>query len=188
MKRGMCGDNLFWTLDDDGTLTIDGTGVMYNFTDKLQTPWHEFKLSAIKKVVINDGATSIGDEAFSRCYGLTSVEIPASVYSIGNKAFFACFDLAAVNVPSGVMKINNQTFQRCTSLTSFKIPSHVRAIGYWAFEGCSGLTEIKIPAAVTSIGWQSFDGCINLEKIFYKAGRGFEEDLSVGNPAQLIPY
>lgn len=31
MTRGTCGKNLTWTLDDNGTLTISGTGDMKDY-------------------------------------------------------------------------------------------------------------------------------------------------------------
>ena len=63
---GVCGDNLTWTLDDEGTLTISGTGEMYDFTayyigSSSNAPWHD---RLVKKVVISDGVASIGINAF----------------------------------------------------------------------------------------------------------------------------
>ena len=62
---GTCGDNLTWTLDDAGKLTISGTGPMYNYMS-LNAPWYSNR-SSIKSVVFGNGVTSIGDWAFSSC-------------------------------------------------------------------------------------------------------------------------
>ena len=86
VESGECGaqgDNVKWTLDSDGTLTISGTGEMgdYNYLDSIPSiPWYNNR-SRIKTVIINDGVTSIGDFAFYECSKLTSVNIP--------KRFFA---------------------------------------------------------------------------------------------------
>ena len=85
---GKCGDNLSWTLDDSGTLTISGTGEMKNWGYG-GTPWDDYN-SFIKKAIINYGVTSIGNYAFYYCESLTSVSIPNSVTSIGNYAFSGC--------------------------------------------------------------------------------------------------
>ena len=81
-KSGKCGDNLWWTLGDDGTLTISGTGNMIDYTDDNYAPWFRWS-PEITSVIINEGVTSIGNYAFSNCSGLTSVTIPDSVTSIG---------------------------------------------------------------------------------------------------------
>ena len=86
--------------------------------------------------------TSIGDDAFSMCYGLTSVTIPDSVTSIGDRAFSTCSDLTSVVIPDSVTSIGNSAFSSCSGLTSVVIPDSVTSIGDYAFSWCSGLTSI----------------------------------------------
>ena len=83
-ESGTCGDNLTWTLDDNGTLTISGQGEMYDYYFYHENTWWNRE---IKEVAINNGVTSIGSYAFSSCTGLTSVTIPDSVTSIGDLRF-----------------------------------------------------------------------------------------------------
>ena len=111
--------------------------------------------------------TSIGYEAFSWCYSLTSIEIPSSVTSIGECAFELCYSLTSVVIPSSVTSIGSSAFYNCSSLTSIEIPSSVTSIGDSAFRDCSSLTSIVIPNSVTSIGEYAFSGCNNLTTVTF---------------------
>ena len=71
--------DLTWTLDADGTMTISGSGAM--------TDSPAGGNSNVKKVVIENGVTSIESSAFSGCSSLTDITIPESVTSIGAYAF-----------------------------------------------------------------------------------------------------
>ena len=73
---------------------------------------------ALKKFVIPDGVTSIGDDAFRDCDSLTSVTIPDSVTSIGNRAFSGCISLESVTIPDSVTSIGSNAFNKCYSLAS----------------------------------------------------------------------
>ena len=108
--------------------------------------------------------TSIGNEAFSWCSGLTSVTIPCSVTSIGGSAFWGCRGLTSVTIPDGVTSIGERAFYECSGLTSVIIPGSVTSIGEWAFGGCSGLTSVTLPNSVTSIGDYAFYDC-DLESV-----------------------
>ncbi len=109
--------------------------------------------------------TTIGERAFSECYGLTSVTIPNSVTSIGDKAFFNCGSLTSVTIPSSVTTISNSTFSGCIGLTSVTIPSSVTTIGNSAFDSCRSLTSVTIPSLVTSIGEYTFCDCRSLTSV-----------------------
>ena len=158
-------DNLTWTLTADGTMTISGTGAMKDyFHDSPATQ----KKDIVKKVVIEEGVTSIGDYALFGYSSLTSIEIPESVTSIGIYAFCDCSSLTDITIPGSVTSIGDSTFSNCTGLTSIEIPSGVTSIGDHTFYGCSSLTSVTIPSSVTSIGSGVFDRCnkltVNLEE------------------------
>ena len=163
---GTCGDNLTWTLDGDGTLTISGTGKMWDsdYYNDYDVPWADF-LASIEKVVISKGVTSIGNEAFKWCERLTNVTIPDSITSIGNSAFYDCSSLTSVTIPDSVTSIGEWAFYDCCSLTSVKIPDSVTSIGGAAFWGCSSLTSVTIGNSVTSIGEWAFSDCSSLTSV-----------------------
>ena len=156
-------DNLTWKLYEDGTLNISGTGAMKDY-DSDDSPATQ-KKDSVKKVVIEDDVTSIGNYAFSGCSSLTDITLPSSVTSIKSCAFYKCSQLASIEIPSSVTSIGNSAFRNCTGLTSITIPESVTSIGDSAFRNCTGLTSITISDRVTSIGNYVFWGCSNLTSI-----------------------
>ena len=113
---GSCGENVTWTLTADGTLTISGTGAMTDYTYDSRSPWYSCR-TYIKRVVMQQGVTSIGDHAFWDCSGLTSVTIPDGVTSIGGGAFWDCAALTSVTIPGSVTNVGQDAFYNCSSLT-----------------------------------------------------------------------
>ena len=157
-------DNLTWKLYEDGTLNISGTGAMKDY-DYNNNPSPAYNNSNVKKVVIEDSVTSIGDSAFRNCSSLTSITIPDSVTSIGDFTFYGCWDLTSITIPDSVTSIGSSAFYDCGSLTSITIPDSVTSIGNYAFKNCSSLTSITIPDGVTYIGYDMFAGCKSLTSI-----------------------
>ena len=119
----------------------------------------------LTSIEIPEGSTSIGDYAFSNCTGLISITIPASVESIGDYALYGCSGLTSIEIPASVKSIGDYAFSRCTGLTSIEFPESLESIGGSAFLGCTGLTSIKIPASVESIGQEAFIECTAIESI-----------------------
>ena len=178
--------NLTWKLDADGTLTISGTGAMKNYDSKKnRNP--VYNNSNVKKVVIEDGVTSIGNYAFTYCVSLTSITIPDSVTSIGYYAFFYCTSLTSITISDSVTSIGNYAFFYCRSLTSITIPDSVTSIGNDAFSNCRSLTSITIPDSVTSIGAMAFHSCTNLQTISLSCKSSLKKS-DFGDQANLVSY
>ena len=158
VDSGKCGDNVTWSLDDQGTMTISGTGAM------TRSLWFISK-AEVKKIIIEDGVTSIGDHGFSGFYELTSVSIPSSVTTIGKYAFDWCSKLKNIVIPSGVTGIGNGAFYWCSGLTSVTIPTSVTSIGEYAFFCCESLTKVTIPMGVSTIEKSMFCGCYKMTSV-----------------------
>ena len=124
----------------------------------------------LTSITISNSVTSIGGWAFNGCSSLTSITIPNSVTSIGSCAFSYCTSLTSITIPNGVTSVGNQTFEGCSKLTSITIPNSVTSIGYCAFMGCSSITSITIPNSVTSIGSEAFSYCSSLTSITIGSG------------------
>ena len=166
-----------WELSVDGTLTISGTG-------DIKTKPGNFQRNEIKKIIIENGVTSIGEYAFTICYNLTSVTIPNSVTSIGISAFENCSGLTSITIPNSVTSIGSSAFKgtkwydnqpdgvvyagkvlyaykgTMPSNTKINIKEGTTGITGNAFRYCSGLTSVTIPNSVTSIEKGAFNGCI----------------------------
>ena len=140
---GTCGENLTWELTEDGTLTISGTGDMYDYGEVslYDLPWYSYR-EYITTVVVEDGVTSIGDAAFYELYNLTTVSLGSDITSIGSSAFQLCSSLTKVVIPDGVTEIPSYAFCQCTSLKRVTIPAAVDSIGYWAFYMCDSLATV----------------------------------------------
>ena len=119
----------------------------------------------LTSITIGNSVTSIGNNAFEGCTSLTNITIPNSVTSIGGNAFSDCTNLASVTIPNSVTSIGGSAFSSCTNLTSITIPNSVTSIGNGAFYYCDNLTSIEIPNSVTSIGHNAFSYCTNLTSI-----------------------
>ena len=158
IKRGKCGKNVTYTLDNTGLLTISGQGAMKNYGVKgtfftyVNTPWRK-EADKIFNVRIQSGVTSIGKWAFDGCKYLKSVTIPDSVTFIGNVAFADCA-LTSVTIPNSMTSIGRFAFARC-ALTSVMIPDSVTSIGAHAFEDNHSLKSASVPAKAT-VGRNAF--------------------------------
>lgn len=188
VARGECGaegDNVTWTLDSDGTLTISGTGEMRQNHFSGTAPWSDF-CSAVKKVVIEKGVSTIANGSFYMCENLSQVSIPNSVVTIGQAAFKYCKSLKQINlpagvsldwsvfsesglrsvvIPDGVTSIPSDAFSYCTSLTTVVLPSTLTKIESTAFFYCTSLSNVAIPPSVTSIGRDAFFHCTKLTDV-----------------------
>ena len=129
-----------------------------------------FRCSGLTSLTLPSGVTEIGNSAFCGCSGLTSLTLPSGVTEIGGYAFCGCSGLTSLTIPSGVAKIGNSVFDLCSGLTSLTLPSSVTWIGGYAFSGCSGLTSLPLPSSVTWIGDHAFSGCSGLTSITLPSG------------------
>ena len=89
VANGTCGTGVNWVLDSDGVLTVSGSGKMNDYRSVMQIPYYSYK-EQIKSVVIENGVTYIGNNAFHGCTNLQSLTIMGDLDKIGARAFFSC--------------------------------------------------------------------------------------------------
>ncbi len=172
-KSGKTGD-CTWSLDDNGTLTISGSGAMKDYYSTESLPWG----NTIEKVIIKNGVTAIGKNAFEGC-ALKNVYIPDSVTSIGDYVFCGCGKLTSVNIPDSVTRIGGDAFSGTSWYfnqpdglvyagkvaykykgdmpdgTSVTIKDGTKGISDGALSYYEEMTSITIPDSVTWIGEQA---------------------------------
>ena len=196
IDSGSCGKNATWELYKDGTLYIKGTGAMqdynwnYNETTKIVTtgaPWHDSHSASVKKLVVEDGITSIGNDAFSDCESLVSAELAEGITSIGDGAFTGCYDLEKINIPNSVTSIGYDAFDSCWTLPSLELPSGLSklessAVSFTAIKELTvphgvkvvdsylvayndNLTTVTLEEGVEEIWHRAFWGCEKLNNI-----------------------
>ena len=161
-QSGKCGAYMTFTIND-GVLAISGIGKMND--DPLFS-----SNSEITSVVIEDGVTSIGNNAFSNCTKLETITIPDSVVSIGDNAFYNCSSLKEITLPENISELSTNIFDSCESLEKAVLPAKLLRIGDSAFRDCYLLKEIEIPADTVSIGYEAFANCHSLEKAALPSG------------------
>lgn len=159
VASGECGTDVTWVLDSDGTLTISGAGAMNDYN----APWGEYK-SNISKVIIEEGITYIGSQAFFLCSALESVIMADSVTEIGSYSFSACKNLSDVVMSEGLIKIGGGAFEE-TAIAKIELGNKLVNIGPWAFNLCKQLQSVTIPDSVTTIGQAAFMNCKKIENI-----------------------
>ena len=183
---------LRWNISN-GTLTISGVGAMPNYKyqpnrNRINSPWYYY-LKDITNVVIYNGVSSIGDNAFyannnddlllvtvfgsdtaideyySDRNGLVSVSIPNSVTSIGIDAFRGCNGLTSIIIPNSVITIGSGAFSGCFGLTSITIPNSVTTIESYIFDCCSSLNSVTLSYSATVVRYAAFRGCNGLMSV-----------------------
>ena len=147
-----CGDNVVWSFDETtGTLTISGSGDMYSHYWYDTRPWFNM-MEEITSVVIEDGVTSIGPNAFVACENLKTVNISDTVTSIGANAFAGCKELKEICIPESVTTIGELAFVACDSLEKIVLPASITEIGGYAFLECAALQRIEFLGSVPQFG------------------------------------
>ena len=140
----------------------------------IETSSNTLRVGCQNTIIPND-VTSIENEAFRDCDGLTSITIPNSVTSIGYYAFSGCSGLTSITIPNSVTSIGGEAFSYCSGLTSIVVEEGnikfdsrsncnaiIETLSNKLIVGCQNTT---IPNSVMTIGAQAFISCSGLTSI-----------------------
>ena len=185
---GSCGSGVTWSYNaSTKTLTISGSGEMNSYEASnygqynvpvTTAPWKPYYMS-MKNVVIENGVTAIGANAFYMCMSMESVAIPGTVTIIRDNAFAGCPNLTAVKIAdvaawcgvtfatviSNPLYYGHNLYLNDSPATDLVIPSGVTSIGQYAFYNCSNITGLTVSAGVTTINSYAFMCCSGLTEI-----------------------
>lgn len=169
------GENLRWTLDNNGVLTITGSGAMKDYTwdENVRLDWYGYKKD-IRSVVLDNRITHIGNYAFDKCTNIESVRytgytgnagvaLPESVTTIGVHAFSDTGVTGTLKLPEHLTEIDSLAFYHCGKLNGeLKLPDTVKEIGGFAFNSCGFTGKLELPASLEKIGNDAFESCSGL--------------------------
>lgn len=169
------GKDLSWTLDNNGVLTISGSGAMKDYTwdENVRLDWYGYKKD-IRSVVLDNRITHIGDYAFDKCTNIESVRytgytgnagvaLPESVTTIGVHAFSDTGVTGTLKLPEHLTEIDSSAFYHCGKLNGeLKLPGTVKEIGGFAFHSCGFTGKLELPASLENIGNDAFEFCSGL--------------------------
>ena len=176
-----------WTLNNK-TLTISGTGEMKNWTSYSEEDWHDTQYTeVIEKVIIENGITRIGEEAFAGCTSLKSIEIPESLVSIATEAFMDCESLSEIDLSKNVSIIGSWAFRGCFSLQYVELSSKIEEIFSRGLIQAEAMNFIRGRSIVRT--YLIIDEAQNMtpgqvKGIITRAGKGTKIIL-LGDPAQI---
>ena len=159
VASGTCGENLTWSLDDKGTLTISGTGEMEDYFYR-GAPWHKnADFADIKNIVIEKGVTQIGAYAF--CYSGDAVTMSDDVRKIGRRAFWGSH-ISSISLSNNLKTIDDGAFEQC-ELTDIVIPDSVERINSQVFRNCGKLKNVTLSNNIFYLGENAFENTIWLK-------------------------
>lgn len=169
-----------WSLQD-GTLVITAQGAMQDYDSAAQTPWFKDR-AEIRKIVVQQGVTTIGDYAFYGCENVTSVTLPDTVTQIGKLAFYGCKALRTLTVPDSVLVVEDYAFAKA-GLQSIVFRGSAPVLGAGIFAGLNA--EVRYPAEAA--GWteevrQSYTGSVNWLSVGAAALAAEESELQLEDP------
>ncbi|MDE7161154.1 MAG: leucine-rich repeat domain-containing protein [Anaeroplasmataceae bacterium] len=156
--------------DEENQLTTSWDELVENQTVRLTDTTFEYCARDMKgTLVVDEGVTKLGRNAFLSCQSLTTVVLPASLTEIGLHAFYNCISLEEVSLTTGsqLKTIGYGAFTYCHKLKTFEIPSSVTLIDESAFLGCTVLDNITLPESISTIKHSLFKDCLGLENLTF---------------------
>ncbi len=196
LKRSGClvggfGKSFSWALDKNGVMTFFGEGEM-PYNGKFNSEQGNLEKRAVKKLILDEGITVIGDSAFEDFSELTEIVFPKGLKQISSNAFRGCCSLKEIVIPESTKVIDDGAFASCGKLQRVYLPEGLKYIGGVAFDGCGELQRIHLPDSLKYIGGCAFRDCEKLIDINIPENTYPESDilyntlLALNSPTEIL--
>ncbi len=133
---------------------------------------YAFKESSAEEIILPEGITDIGAQAFEDCASLKKINLPEGLLDIGMGAFIRCSALEELVFPSTLRSVGMSAFQKCASLEEVVLPEGLLYLQSGAFLGCTGLRKVVLPSTLQLRLTDSslFQNCTALEEVILSEG------------------
>ena len=161
---GYCGNGVTWVLNNEGRLTIAGTGQIRDYSTYDPAPW---KGTAVKELVISEGVTAVGAYAFTDCTEIASVQLPSTLTTLCDWCFAGCISLTSIELPHALMSVIGGAFANCLRLRSFSMAggdNYDFAVRDGVLMTASGKGIVAYPAARPGIRYDVPDGVTGIAR------------------------
>ena len=161
-------DGMVATTQGSWTSYISAVLKTVEITNASTVPEYAFaNIKTLKSVTLANTVTTIKDNAFRGCTGLTNIDLHL-ISTIGGSAFYECSGLTSVNLESAT-SIGSNAFFKAYSLESVDFSDNLTTIGGSAFYACK-IGKIEIPNSIVSIGSSAFEANSVLRTIIIRKG------------------
>lgn len=178
-NRGACGKDIEWFFNlDDNSLTLTGSGSMYEYASAQEIPWSIFG-DKIASASVDSDITSLSSYTFFDCSNMKSLKIPAQLSYVSDETVFAgCTSVTSISflkgsgsIPSIPINSNSAVMRVCAdTLTTVSFEAGIKSIGNYAFYGCSEIRVIVCPYSIETIGQQAFRNCTSMISVTLGSG------------------
>ena len=197
---------VYWKIYDT-TLYVSGNGDMTDLVEENVVPWAEYN-ERYDTIIVEQGVTSICDNAFKGSSFVEIAELPDTVLSIGNFAFSHCSFLKEIDIPDYVTRLGEGAYANCVNAREIDIPDtlkriekntfancfsveeaeleNVEYVGENAFAACYALTKVEFGANLTEIADGAFQMCDNLKTIEFDGTKAQWEKVKIGENNDAI--
>lgn len=144
---------------------------------------YAFRATGITEVTVPAGVTRLEEYTFYDCEKLRKAVLPDDITFIGNSCFSECDSMVDVNIPAKVVTIDQYAFYNNAKRTApIVLPATLKTIGYrafmynkvvkiitfnegletirnYAFSNCNAVESIRLPESITTLEYNAFEGC-----------------------------
>ena len=163
LQNGAITWEIYTTDGTDGKLYLKGNGALEDFESVDAQPWWTYgddtmygernimeeNIALVTEIVVGEGITELGENAFAEQLSVTSVTLPSTLTALSDSCFKDCPKLRTVSGGTGLTSIKGNAFKYCTVLESIELSGKLTEVGWCAFD------QLQKPLTVRFQGTES---------------------------------